>query len=126
MSAETALAAAPLIDEVVHDAADTELLNVVICPPMQLLPPAPGLCPECAVDHPPHHPHNRDSMYYAFVFEAKHGRAPTWSDAMAHCEVGLQVSVRAILRSVIQRHGLTVPPDLAPDLDPVVAKGGAS
>ena len=44
-----------------------------------------GTCPECAVKHDPEQPHNRDSITYQYKFYDKHGRWPTWSDAMAHC-----------------------------------------
>lgn len=50
-----------------------------------LAPPKPGTCPECAVDHDPAYPHNRDSLYYQMRFYQKNGRFPTWGDAMAHC-----------------------------------------
>lgn len=55
-----------------------------------LLKPAPDKCQECAVDHLPEQPHNRDSLYYQFVFFLKHGRHPTWADAIAHCTADLQ------------------------------------
>lgn len=45
----------------------------------------PGTCPECAVAHDPQQPHNRDSLTYQYKFYDKHGRWPTWKDAMAHC-----------------------------------------
>ena len=44
-----------------------------------------GTCPECAVAHDPEQPHNRDSLAYQYKFYDKHGRWPTWADAMAHC-----------------------------------------
>ncbi len=52
---------------------------------MMILPPKPGACPECAATHDPKFPHNRDSLYYQMKFRQKHGRFPTWNDAMAHC-----------------------------------------
>ena len=52
-------------------------------PGFQMLPPRPGACQECATDHEADQPHDRDSLYYAMKFQAEHGRAPTWSDAMA-------------------------------------------
>lgn len=55
-----------------------------------LLPPKPGTCPECAVNHDPGAPHNRDSLYYQMRFQQQHGRFPTWGDAMAHCEEYVQ------------------------------------
>lgn len=45
----------------------------------------PGTCPECAVKHDPRMPHNRDSLRYQYKFYDKHGRWPTWADAMEHC-----------------------------------------
>lgn len=55
-----------------------------------LLPPAPGVCQECAVAHPPEAPHDRDSLYFQSAFWAKHRRWPTWRDAMAHCAPEVQ------------------------------------
>lgn len=52
---------------------------------MILAPPLKGTCPECAVDHAPDQPHNAQSLYYQYKFRQKHGRWPTWTDAMAHC-----------------------------------------
>ncbi|UNC91661.1 hypothetical protein [Candidatus Contubernalis alkaliaceticus] len=52
---------------------------------MMLLPPKPGVCQECATDHPSELPHNQQSLYYQYAFYAKHGRWPTWKDAMEHC-----------------------------------------
>lgn len=51
-----------------------------------LLPPAPGLCPYCAVDHEPSEAHNQQSLYWQLWFQEKHGRSPTWADAIAHCD----------------------------------------
>lgn len=53
--------------------------------PWKLLPPAPGVCQECAVEHDPRLPHNKQSLYYQFQFYGEHGRWPTWADAMEHC-----------------------------------------
>ena len=50
-----------------------------------LLPASPGTCPECATEHEPHLPHNRESLYYQYTFHAKNNKWPTWEDAMAHC-----------------------------------------
>ena len=52
---------------------------------MGMLPAAPGLCPECAVDHKPDQPHNAQSMFYQYKFYNEHGRWPKWKDAIAHC-----------------------------------------
>ena len=58
---------------------------------LSILPPPPGHCQECAVEHEPDQPHNRDSLFYAFIFNAQHNRSPTWVDAMAHCPQAVQV-----------------------------------
>ncbi len=52
---------------------------------MQLLPPSADKCQYCAVKHNPEQPHNAQSFYYAFWFNATYNRSPTWNDAMAHC-----------------------------------------
>lgn len=66
-------------------ADDPDELNVVHAAPMRLLPPAPGLCPVCAVKHEADDPHNRDSLFYQMRFHGTHGRWPGWADAIAHC-----------------------------------------
>jgi len=48
------------------------------------LPVPPGVCPECAVEHPPEEPHWM-SFYYIYRFFDQHGRVPTREDAMEHC-----------------------------------------
>ena len=53
--------------------------------PFTLLPPKPGVCKECAVDHIKEDPHNKDSLYYQYYFYNKTGCWPTWRDAMEHC-----------------------------------------
>lgn len=55
------------------------------CKSFSLLPPAADVCQKCAVKHRPEEPHNQESLYYHTYFQMKHGRPPTWSDAMAHC-----------------------------------------
>lgn len=50
-----------------------------------ILPPKPGVCPVCAVNHNPALPHNKDSLYYQMRFRQENGRFPTWDDAMKHC-----------------------------------------
>ena len=52
---------------------------------LMLLPPAPDVCQECAVKHDPKMPHDQQSLYYQYAFYARHGRWPTWADAMDHC-----------------------------------------
>ena len=66
-----------------------------------LLPPPPGKCQLCAVDHPPEAPHNQDSMYWQFGFYKKNGRWPTWADAIAHCSD----DIKAATISVLKEHG---------------------
>lgn len=50
-----------------------------------LLPCAPNVCQQCAVDHKPEYPHNQQSLYYQYKFYEQNGRWPTWTDALAHC-----------------------------------------
>lgn len=72
---------------------------------MMLLPPAPDKCQECAVAHDPSQPHNQQSLYYQFKFQAQHGRGATWKDAMAHCAE----DVRARWTKELAKHGVRVP-----------------
>ena len=53
---------------------------------LQLMPPKKDVCQECATKHKPNEPHNQESLYYQMQFQIKHGRFPTWEDAMAHCD----------------------------------------
>ena len=53
---------------------------------LKLLPPKSDLCQECATKHSPNEPHNRNSLYYQIHFKIRHGRAPNWEDAIAHCD----------------------------------------
>lgn len=77
-----------------------------------LLPPAPDVCQECAVDHAHDQPHNAQSLYYQQRFYATHGRYPTWSDALAHCTPEVQALCRRELAKVHAAHGLPLPDDL--------------
>lgn len=72
--------------------------RVVIAPPVR------GVCPVCAVNHDPAMPHNRSSLYYQMRFYQKHGRMPTWDDAMAHCGE----HVKAVWTGLILEHGARV------------------
>ena len=54
--------------------------------PFQMLPAKPGVCPECAVHHSEGDPHNQKSLCYQYHYYSIHGRWPTWTDAMAHCD----------------------------------------
>lgn len=77
-----------------------------------LLPPAPHLCQECAVDHAHNQPHNCQSLYYQTQFQATHGRWPTWSDAMAHCPPEVRTLWRTQLIKLMKSKGMEIPPDL--------------
>ena len=52
---------------------------------MMLLPPAPDKCQICGAKHDHRKPHDKDSLYYQCWFYERHGRYPTWEDAMRHC-----------------------------------------
>ncbi len=56
----------------------------------QVLPPEPGKCRSCAVEHPNEIPHDATSAYYRVLFFNSYGRSPTWRDAMSHCCPELQ------------------------------------
>ena len=73
---------------------------------MVILPPRKGVCPECAVEHEPHEPHNPGSLYYQYKFRQKHGRFPTWDDALEHCPK----SVHDRWREKLLKHGVIVKP----------------
>lgn len=55
-----------------------------------LLPPAADKCQECAITHPPEHPHNAQSLFYQMKFQLTNGRGASWIDAMAHCTPEMQ------------------------------------
>lgn len=55
-----------------------------------LLPPAAGLCQQCAKSHAPEDPHDARSLHYQYWFRRQRGRWPNWGDAMAHCSPGTQ------------------------------------
>jgi len=64
---------------------------------VHLLPPPSDACQECAVDHRPDEPHNKDSMFYQMAFRKEHGRWPTWADAIAHCSDDAKVAIKEML-----------------------------
>lgn len=86
---------------------------------MTMLPPPGNVCQECAVDHPWNEPHNQESLYYQYHFHGRHGRWPTWSDAMAHCDPKMKEVWREELVRLLRDRGLDVPADLVGE-----AKGG--
>jgi hypothetical protein len=61
-------------------------MNTIRMREVFIIPPGPGQCPMCADVHDPKHPHNLRSLYYQIRFRHEHGRAPTWADALAHCD----------------------------------------
>lgn len=70
----------------------------------KLLRTPPGTCPECAIAHAPEQPHNQQSLAYQYDFYGKHGRWPTWADAMAHCPE----PVKAVWIAVLREKGIEV------------------
>ena len=52
---------------------------------LSIPPPGPGSCGVCGEKHGRQEPHNRNSLLYQHRFRQKHGRYPTWEDAMRHC-----------------------------------------
>jgi len=78
-----------------------------------VVPPPADACPVCAVKHGPNEPHNAQSLYYQMTFHGMIGRAPTWADAMAHCDEETKRRWEAELR----RRGVwTAPPGNEPPI----------
>jgi len=77
-----------------------------------MLPPRPDVCQVCAVKHDHDQPHNQQSIYYRIAFHAKHGRFPTWTDAMQHCTPEVQKEWRVKLVALMREKGVKVPKDL--------------
>jgi hypothetical protein len=71
---------------------------------MMLLPPRPDVCQECAMEHPPELPHDKQSLYYQVKFKMEHGRGATWADAMAHCTE----EVKSTWTEALKSHGVEV------------------
>ncbi|MEG3071067.1 MAG: hypothetical protein HQP61_02355 [Peptococcaceae bacterium] len=65
---------------------------------------SPGICPECATKHDPEQPHNQQSLTYQYKFYGKHGRWPTWDDAMGHCTE----EVKQAWKEALKEYGITV------------------
>ncbi len=86
---------------------------------MTLLPPSPDVCQECAVVHDHDHPHNQQSLFYQYHFQARHGRWPTWSDALAHCPEEVKKLWRAELVKMMCEKGVEIPADLLDHAPPV-------
>ena len=68
-----------------------------------------GRCQVCATHHDPELPHNQPSMYYQYSFYSKHGRWPTWNDAMEHCTE----DVKRITREVLRNNGIEVSKEMS-------------
>lgn len=79
---------------------------------LRMLPGPPGSCEWCHVKHESSQPHNRDSLPYQVKFHTLHGRYPTWTDAMAHCDDETKLLWRFSLAAQMRKHGLEVPDDL--------------
>lgn len=71
----------------------------------KILNAPPGTCQECATVHEPGQAHNQQSLHYQYTFYDKHGRWPTWADAMAHCTP----EVQARWKDGLKEHGVVVP-----------------
>jgi hypothetical protein len=56
-----------------------------------------GACVECGRKHDPALPHDQQKPVYRYLFYDKHGRWPTWLDAMAHCSDEVKESWAALL-----------------------------
>ncbi len=71
---------------------------------MMLLPPRPGVCQMCAVDHKEELPHDQTSLYWQYWFYGQHGRWPTWTDAMEHCSE----EMKRFWIGSLKKHGIEV------------------
>lgn len=78
----------------------------------KLLPGPPGTCEWCHTKHDAGDPHNKDSDSYQVKFQTIRGRAPTWSDAMAHCSDETKALWKRELVRLLHKKGLEIPEDL--------------
>jgi hypothetical protein len=67
---------------------------------LTMLPPPSGKCPDCAVAHEPEMPHDANSFYYKTTFALRHGRSPTWADAIEHCPPAIKAQWVEQLRKI--------------------------
>lgn len=67
---------------------------------LHLVPPAKGLCQECAIKHEPWDAHDATTLYYQISFYQKHGRSPTWADALAHLTPERRVAWETELKAI--------------------------
>lgn len=79
---------------------------------LTMLPTKPGVCQECAVDHPHDEPHDCQSLTYQYRFYGTHGRWPTWTDAMQHCTPEVKKMWREGLLNLFAENGVPIPDDL--------------
>lgn len=79
---------------------------------MRMLPGPPGTCAWCHVAHDPTQPHDKQSLPYQVKFYTIHGRYPTWSDAMVHCDDETRALWREHLVALMNEHGMEIPEDL--------------
>lgn len=63
-----------------------------------------GTCPECGVKHEAYNAHDKDSLCYQYKFYDKHGRFPTWEDAMAHCPE----EVKKVWLEALEERGVSI------------------
>lgn len=68
--------------------------------PVTILPPPESACQVCGRNpaHNPTMPHDANSIYYQYAFYGEHGRWPTWTDAMAHCNNEIKAMWEKALR----------------------------
>jgi hypothetical protein len=86
-------------------ASDTGVkVTVVPASAWTILPPPANVCQTCAKDHEPGQPHDPQTLYYQTAFRQKHGRRPTWADALAHCTP----IVQAMWVEELAKHGIPV------------------
>jgi len=83
---------------------------------MQLLAPAPNVCPICATRHADTDPHNAQSLYYQYRFYSVRGRWPTWADAIAHCSLPMRRQWEVALQQ--GGHWTEPTPGIEPIADP--------
>lgn len=62
-----------------------ERLDAARTPFLDATPPGPNGCQFCGGGHQPDMPHNQHAAFYQAEFQKRHGRLPTWADAIAHC-----------------------------------------
>jgi len=86
--------------------------------PAFMLPPKKGNCLICAVNHPMDFPHDANSLYYGMRFKDKHGRDPTWQDAVAHLPEDMQPVCLEEIKKVYAENNLELR-DLPEDVEPI-------